>query len=207
MLWILICSAILSMCFAGRVLKMIFQDTRMHFIHCIHAYQCFFFFDNRPFLTFLFLVGTHPGLSSPQHPPTWFLLSERESRGKNQRRSTYGMDICFNSCISSSVTQSNKETLQNGWRHIQSNIIVQISKKMRQTCIISISKVVSNGSIMLHTRLIMALSTRQQGIVGWNNGLTVIMTLYLIWEGIDLHTQVYMETVVFHRLGCHLILC
>ncbi len=40
----------------------------------------------------------------------------------------------------------------------------------------------------------MALSTMQQGIVGWNNGVTVIMTLYLIWEGIDLHTQVYMQT-------------
>lgn len=38
----------------------------------------------------------------------------------------------------------------------------------------------------------MALSTMQQGIVGGNNGLTVIVTVYLIWQGTDSYTHVYM---------------
>lgn len=49
----------------------------------------------------------------------------------------------------------------------------------------------------------MALSTMQQGIVGGNNGLTVIVTVYLIWQGTDSYTRLYAASIyltVFHRL-------
>jgi len=42
----------------------------------------------------------------------------------------------------------------------------------------------------------MALSTMQQRIVGGNNGLTVIMTVYLIWQGTDSHAH-YMQSHSF----------
>lgn len=41
----------------------------------------------------------------------------------------------------------------------------------------------------------MALSTMQQGIVGGNNGLTVIITVYLIWQGTDSHTSMLSHSV------------